>query len=1092
MTVRRTTTSRSDRARHRLTATVVTMVIATSLAAMGSGTVAAASLGTSPATAPAPTAPPGPAPVEARQRDYRDFIVKFGSGTAMRRSATARGDLLRSVGRTQGLRFREVRTLATGATLVRADRFLGAAGQRELVGAFQARRSVAYAVPDELAFPTAEPSDPQYASLQWHYQDGDGLRLPHAWNFSRGSGVDVAVLDTGRTTHPDLDPGTVGGWDFISDPTRARDGNGRDANPADQGDWHGAGECSKPDAENSSWHGTHVAGTVGARWNSQGGAGVAPSVRIQHVRVLGRCGGTSSDISDAIVWASGGGVAGAGTNGFPADVINMSLGGSSIFECNNSYQDAINSAVGRGTTVVVAAGNDNTSTENGTLAACGNVVVVGASDADSRRASFSNHGVEVDVSAPGTAVWSTLNTGTSTPGDPTYASYQGTSMATPHIAGLVALMLQKYPGRSPAQVESALKNATRPLADGCSDCGTGIADATELFLDLAGPVSTNSSLGSMFNTYADGSGYAAMCDDWTGGDGTQSIALPSGKRAWFFSDSYLGDYRLRTGAFYTSGLRNAMLVQSGSSLRTITGGNTCQEQRTDIDFLARYARTPVRESGNGFYWNADGMVVGSTVVKFWWRNVPTPDGFWQETNTAVTVQPVSDFDGSVASPTPRLMGAVTPYANHPILWGLSLMQDGATVYVYGAASMDASKKRRLFVARTTPANLADFSAWQFRTSTGGWSGAQSDAAPVPGTFEPSMSYSVRKANGSYWLIQREPGLNGGDIVAHPASTPWSFTQQAVTLYSPPEGNHAAPDYLLHYDVRVHDGLAADPDDLVLSYNVNTTAVSIGCRSKSDRVPSIYRPRFINVPKEKLLRSAAQTVVNGSSSGYSSPGVVTAGVDNQWYDAWAYATHCPPLVKPTTLSGNATSSASGDVSLTWSNYGQDMWYWLESRDATAGTAWKRPDFWTTGPAFIASPVTSSAVNGHTFEYRVVPYANGFGGREAPASNTLAVKATVARPSTPTGVTVTTPATKNGTATVKWSKVTYPTTHNFYRVFYWDRTAGVTEAAAKASGWVNEDKTSLSLTLTKGHAYGFDVQASNIAGGSTRSANVYATP
>jgi hypothetical protein len=131
----------------------------------------------------------------------------------------------------------------------------------------------------------------------------------------------------------------------------------------------------------------------------------------------------------------------------------------------------------------------------------------------------------------------------------------------------------------------------------------------------------------------------------------------------------------------------------------------------------------------------------------------------------------------------------------------------------------------------------------------------------------------------------------------------------------------------------------------------------------------------------------------------------------------------------------------------------MWYWLESRDATAGTAWKRSDFWMTLPYFHTNPVTSTGVNGHTFQYRIVPYANGPGGQEAPTSNVLSVVARVALPSAPTGVSVTTPSPKNGTATVRWAKVTYPHAHNFYRVFYWDKTADrPRRPLRRPGGWV----------------------------------------
>ncbi|KAG0750931.1 hypothetical protein G6F24_014800 [Rhizopus arrhizus] len=158
----------------------------------------------------------------------------------------------------------------------------------------------------------------------------------------------------------------------------ARDGGGRDSNPNDEGDWYGANECGPGiPASNSSWHGTHVAGTVAAVTNnSTGVAGTAFNAKVVPVRVLGKCGGYTSDIADAIVWASGGTVSGVPANANPAEVINLSLGGGG--SCSATYQNAINGAVGRGTTVVVAAGNSNTNVSSSVPANCANVIAVAA------------------------------------------------------------------------------------------------------------------------------------------------------------------------------------------------------------------------------------------------------------------------------------------------------------------------------------------------------------------------------------------------------------------------------------------------------------------------------------------------------------------------------------------------------------------------------------------------------------------------------------------------------------------------------------------------------------------------------------------
>ena len=156
--------------------------------------------------------------------------------------------------------------------------------------------------------------------------------------------------------------------------------------------------------------------------------------------MLAKCGGSLSDIADAIIWAAGGTVSGIPANANPAKVINMSLGGSGA--CGTTYQAAIDSAVSRGTTVVVAAGNSNQDASGFRPANCNSVVTVAASNPSGSLSYYSNYGATVDLTAPGGdtsvtggGILSTLNTGTTTPASAGYASYQGTSMATPHVGG---------------------------------------------------------------------------------------------------------------------------------------------------------------------------------------------------------------------------------------------------------------------------------------------------------------------------------------------------------------------------------------------------------------------------------------------------------------------------------------------------------------------------------------------------------------------------------------------------------------------------------------------------------------------------------
>ncbi|MFC4727925.1 S8 family serine peptidase [Coralloluteibacterium thermophilus] len=427
---------------------------------------------------------------------YHRFIVKFADGSAeaaapARVAAVLSGAAARAAplsGARVAPRLEHMRRLSVGADLVRLDRALDRDAAEALMRELASVPGVEYVEVDQLMRPLATPNDPRYAE-QWHYHEPTGgINLPPAWDITTGAGTVVAIIDTGSTPHPDLVGNTLPGYDFISDAAMARDGNARDGNPNDEGDWYGANECGigRP-ASASSWHGTHVAGTVAAVGNNGVGvAGVAYGARLVHARVLGKCGGYTSDIVDAITWSSGGSVPGVPANANPAEVINMSLGGGG--SCSSSYQSAINGAVNRGTTVVVAAGNSNTNVSGAVPANCQNVIAVAATTRQGARASFSNYGAGIDVSAPGQGILSTLNTGSTTQGSAGYASYNGTSMAAPHVAGVVALMQSVAPTPlTPAQVETILKNTARPLPGACSGgCGAGIVDAHAAVLAAQG------------------------------------------------------------------------------------------------------------------------------------------------------------------------------------------------------------------------------------------------------------------------------------------------------------------------------------------------------------------------------------------------------------------------------------------------------------------------------------------------------------------------------------------------------------------------------------------------------------------------------
>ncbi|MBC9726215.1 S8 family serine peptidase [Streptomyces sp. TRM68367] len=448
-----------------------------------------------------PTAQAEAAPGTPAER----LIVGYKSGAAEARSNKAAADDAETKGKGAGENVDFQRRLGTGAALVGLGENLSRKAVAGVVAEYEADPQVAYVVPDRLNKPLATPNDTEYAK-QWDLSEATaGMRVPGAWDVATGTGVTVAVIDTGYVTHSDLAANIVGGYDFISDAGVAVDGNGRDSDPADPGDWYNANECGPGiPASDSSWHGTHVAGTIAAVTNNNKGvAGIAYNAKISPVRVLGKCGGYDSDIIDAITWASGGTVSGVPANTDVAKVINMSLGGGGA--CSTATQNAINAAVNRGTTVVVAAGNANQDAANSSPANCNNVVTVAATNRAGSRAFYSNYGSAVDIAAPGgetrtttsNGILSTLNSGTRTPATENYSYYQGTSMAAPHIAGLAALAKSANFALTPAQIESAIKSNARPLPGTCSGgCGAGLADAAKTVQAVKGGASTGTTFSS--------------------------------------------------------------------------------------------------------------------------------------------------------------------------------------------------------------------------------------------------------------------------------------------------------------------------------------------------------------------------------------------------------------------------------------------------------------------------------------------------------------------------------------------------------------------------------------------------------------------
>jgi serine protease len=431
-------------------------------------------------------------------KQFDRFIVKYRAGSPEATDAGALQQSLdrvsthvhlslqddsRSRARPATWSLRRLRRMSLGADVVTATQKLGRREAAMLIRQLATEPNVDYVELDRVLHAVLTPNDTNFVN-QWGMTDADaGIRADQAWDLGNGSGVVVAVIDTGITDHSDLNANVLPGYDFVSDPTLSNDGDGRDSDAHDPGDYTAN--------SNSSWHGTHVAGTVAAVGNNAKGViGAAYGAKIVPVRVLGAGGGDLSDIADGLVWAAGGSVPGVPANANPAEVANLSLGGSG--PCSITAQNAINTAVSLGTTVVVAAGNDGTDAASFNLANCANVIAVGAVGSSSSRPSFSNYGSTVDVSAPGLSIISTINLGTTVPAGEGYTYYSGTSMATPHTSGTIALAQSARVAHgllpyTPAAMKAQLKATAYPMVQGCTGLnGAGLVDANALLQTAIG------------------------------------------------------------------------------------------------------------------------------------------------------------------------------------------------------------------------------------------------------------------------------------------------------------------------------------------------------------------------------------------------------------------------------------------------------------------------------------------------------------------------------------------------------------------------------------------------------------------------------
>ncbi len=495
-----------------------------------------------------------------RLRDAPDHAAAQGVETNRRRASLARSDarwraLLKSsgLGGEPGLRLEPV---GRNAWRIVFDRAHSRADVSKWVTALDRNPDVQWVVPNEretaLQASAVVPDDPAFGSLasQWWLLPAGGsnsnalsarLRgvpgFQTAWARTTGSaGTVVAVLDSGLTTHPDLDasrllPGydMVSDWDAATGRGYANDGDGRDADPTDPGDWVDAADLAADPqrysgctAQTSDWHGTAVTGFVAAMTdNGLGVAGATWATRVLPVRVAGKCGAEVADIVDGMRWAAGlqvcrtyaaagdasqGCAQWAPINPAPARIVNISFGGTSA--CNAAYQDAIDELHALGVVVVAAAGNGHGAPTR--PASCAGVIGVAALNRDGFKAVYSNFGAALKIATVGgddnEGAWGPVladsglqslgNDGSTVPGSPTYPHHYGTSFAAPVVAGVAALMLAADPSLGADALiaglqASARPHVTSPTLPACSatdpgrcicstaSCGAGILDADQ-------------------------------------------------------------------------------------------------------------------------------------------------------------------------------------------------------------------------------------------------------------------------------------------------------------------------------------------------------------------------------------------------------------------------------------------------------------------------------------------------------------------------------------------------------------------------------------------------------------------------------------
>lgn len=495
------------------------------------------------------------------------IIVKLRSMQPAFMARNIHAETVHNLGATAGIALAMHRPMSGGAHVLKLPTKMSVADAESYASALRSHPDVIYAEVDRVRRAELVPNDPDFGgqavtlcldnqipclneiphnSEQWYLKNGPGgINAPAAWDITTGNpNIRVAVLDTGIAPHSEMTGRTIGGYDFIFDIPSANDKSARDADPRDPGDWISTADITNKicgpspdglvpgDEVDSSWHGTSVAGIIGAASNNLAGiAGVNWQSPIVPVRVLGKCGGLDSDITDAIRYAAGVADPAIPNNPTPARVINLSLGGADSSGCGPLYTLAIADATAKNAVIIASAGNggadgfgDNAS-GHVPGGSCAGIVAVAGTGKFGERAGYSNFGTSVTISAPGGnkynaanwdgTIWHILNNSLTSPnpapdGDE-FATGVGTSFSAPVVSGVVSLMLSANPGLTTAQVISILQATAKPfpvltqaqknaglIQCTTSTCGAGIVNAAAAVAEAQrqpGGIQTNNNSG---------------------------------------------------------------------------------------------------------------------------------------------------------------------------------------------------------------------------------------------------------------------------------------------------------------------------------------------------------------------------------------------------------------------------------------------------------------------------------------------------------------------------------------------------------------------------------------------------------------------